>query len=36
MSKYLLVFLLVLVTRGLLTDDFKTIDGKEYKNVKVN
>jgi hypothetical protein len=36
MSKYLLVFLLVLATSGLLADDFKTIDGKEYKNVTVS
>jgi len=36
MSNYLLVFLLVLSTRGLLADDFKTTDGKEYKNVKVS
>jgi hypothetical protein len=36
MSNYLLVFLLVLATRGLFADDFKTIDGKEYKNVTVS
>lgn len=36
MSKYLLVFLLVLVARGLLADDFKTLDGNEYKNVTVS
>jgi hypothetical protein len=36
MSKYRLVFLLILVARGLLADDFKTIDGKEYKNVTVS
>jgi len=36
MSRYLFVFLLVLATRSLLADDFKTIDGKEYKNVTVS
>src|SRR5438132_13086467 len=36
MSKYLLIFLLVLATRALLADDFKAIDGKEYKNVTVS
>jgi hypothetical protein len=36
MSKYLLVFLLALATRCLLADDFKTIDGNEYKNVTVS
>jgi hypothetical protein len=36
MSKYLLVFLLAFATRGLLADDFKTIEGKEYKNVTVS
>jgi hypothetical protein len=36
MSKYLLVFLLALATRGLLADDFKTSDGKQYKNVTVS
>jgi hypothetical protein len=36
MSKCLFVFLLALATRGLLADDFKTIDGKEYKNVTVS
>jgi hypothetical protein len=36
MSKYLLVFLLILAARGLLADDFKTVDGKEYKNVTVS
>jgi hypothetical protein len=35
MSKYLLVFLLILAARGLLAEDFKTLDGKEYKNVTV-
>jgi hypothetical protein len=35
MDQRLLVFLLVLATRGLLADDFKTNDGKEYKNVTV-
>ncbi len=36
MSKYLLIFLLVLATRSLLAEDFKAIDGKEYKNVTVS
>lgn len=36
MSKYLLVFLLVLATRSIFADDFKAIDGKEYKNVTVS
>jgi len=36
MSKYLLIFLLVLATRALLADDFKAIDGKEYKNVTLS
>jgi hypothetical protein len=35
MNQILFVFLLVLTTRGLLADDFKTIQGKEYKNVTV-
>ena len=36
MSKYLLVFLLILAARGLLAEDFKTLDGNEYKNVTVS
>jgi hypothetical protein len=36
MNKFLLVFLLVLATRCLFAEDFKTIDGKEYKNVTVS
>jgi hypothetical protein len=36
MSKYLLVSLLVLVTRSIFADDFKTIDGRQYKNVTVS
>ena len=36
MTRYLFVFLLVLATRSLLADDFKTIEGKEYKNVTVS
>src|SRR5438874_12525224 len=36
MSKCLLFFLLALVAGGLFAEDFKTIDGKEYKNVKVS
>lgn len=36
MNKSLLVFLLAFATRDLLADDFKTNDGKEYKNVTVN
>ena len=36
MNKYLLVVLLVLATKGLFAEDFKTLDGKEYKNVTVS
>src|SRR2546430_12388096 len=36
MKKYLFIFLLALITRGLFAEDFKTIDGKEYKNVTVS
>ena len=36
MGKYLLVFLLVLATRSIFANDFKTLDGKEYKNVTVS
>src|SRR5438270_9643173 len=36
MKKYLFIFLLALITRGLFAEDFKAIDGKEYKNVTVS
>ncbi len=36
LGNYLFVLLLVLATRSLLADDFKTIDGKEYKHVTVS
>src|SRR5437660_4413175 len=36
MSKCLLVFLLGFLSRGLFAEDFKTIHGKEYKNVTVS
>src|SRR5438270_11340385 len=36
MKKYRFIFLLALITRGLFAEDFKTIDGKEYKNVTVS
>ena len=36
MNNYLFVFLLVVATGSLLADDFKTIEGKEYKNVTVS
>jgi hypothetical protein len=36
MSKCLLVFLLALGTGGLFAENFKTNDGKEYKNVTVS
>ncbi len=35
-ARCLLIGALVLAVNGILADDFKTIDGKEYKNTKVS
>ena len=35
MCRYLFVVLLAIATGNVVADDFKTTDGKEYKNVKV-
>src|SRR5438270_5876722 len=36
MCRYLFVVLLAIATGSVVADDFKTTDGKEYKNVKVS
>src|SRR5437879_4414732 len=36
MKKHLCIFLFVFIAGGLLAEDFKTIDGKEYKDVNVS
>ena len=36
MCRYLFVFLLGIATGSVVADDFKTTDGKEYKNVTVS